>query len=382
MPRVLFTASTYSHIRNFHRPYLREFAARGWEVHVACGGARQDIPEADRLIDVPFEKSVAAPRNFAAALALRREIARGNYALISCHTSLAACFTRMAVLGLRRRPLTVNTAHGYLFDERTHGAKLALLLGAERATAGVTDVLMTMNAWDTQLALRERLGRRIVEIPGMGVDFSRFDRAEDPAARRALRGEWGFGDDDFLLVYAAEFSARKSQQTLLHALTLLPERVGLLLPGDGAEREACIALAEKLGVRRRAAFPGQIRDMAPWYAAADAAVSSSRSEGLPFNIMEAMYCSLPVVATDVKGHRDLIADGANGLLYPFGSAQRCAEQIARLAGDGALSHRLGRAAHESVLPYALDRVLPQVMAVYDEALGASPLRIDSAGAMR
>ena len=54
--RVLFTASSYSHIAHFHRPYLRAFQERGWEVHVACGGAALPLPEADRVFFVPFEK--------------------------------------------------------------------------------------------------------------------------------------------------------------------------------------------------------------------------------------------------------------------------------------------------------------------------------------
>lgn len=367
-PKILFTASTYSHIEHFHRPYLREFAARGWEVHAACGGERMDIPEACRVIDLPFEKSLTSLKNLSALHLLRRVLLQESYDLVSCHTSLAAFFTRAAVMSLpHRRPLTFSTAHGYLFDEHTGFFRRSLLLGAEKLTAGVTDVLMTMNTWDTCIARRKELGRHIIEIPGMGVDFSRLHTDTAISARRALRAKWGFSDPDFLLIYAAEFSARKDQETLLRALALLPEHIGLLLPGDGVGRAGCIDLAQELGVAHRAAFPGRIRDMAPWYAAADAACSSSRSEGLPFNIMEAMYCALPVVATKIKGHTDLITDGTTGLLYSPGDTVRCAEQISRLAADPLLMQRLGRAAHEHVLSYSLDRVLPQIMEIYENA---------------
>ena len=59
--KVLFTASTYSHIANFHRPYLREFQRLGWQVDVACGGDKKHLPEARRLIQIPFEKSMTSP---------------------------------------------------------------------------------------------------------------------------------------------------------------------------------------------------------------------------------------------------------------------------------------------------------------------------------
>ena len=105
-----------------------------------------------------------------------------------------------------------------------------------------------------------------------------------------------------------------------------------------------------------------------WYAAADAAVSSSRSEGLPFNIMEAMYYGLPVVASDVKGNSDLIQDGKNGFLFPYGDSSACAAQIKRLAQNRMLAQKLGEKAKLSVQPYALSNVLPQIMSQYETLL--------------
>ncbi len=364
MPRkVLFTASTFSHIANFHRPYLQEFARLGWEVHIACGGPLISIPEAQQTLHIPFEKSMTSPKNLEALRMLRRTIREESYTLISCHTSLAAFFTRLVVMGLKSRPLVANTCHGYLFDGDTSASKRLLLSGAEKMTAPVTDLLMTMNAWDNGYARRRRLGRQIVQIPGMGVDFSRLD-ACPPEEGQALRRSLGFGAGHTLFLYAAEFSPRKSQAHLLRALTRLPESAVLLLPGAGALREDCIRLANELGVADRVVFPGQVSDMPRWYAAADAALSASRSEGLPFNIMEGMYCRLPIVASAVKGHTDLIRHGETGLLYPYGDWEACAAQMEALLRSPELAARLGTQAHEAALPYGLDRVLPQVMDQY------------------
>ena len=103
--------------------------------------------------------------------------------------------------------------------------------------------------------------------------------------------------------------------------------------------------------------------MPRWLAAADIAVSSSRSEGLPFNIMEAMACGLPSVASAVKGHTDLIGP-ENGLLYPYGDAKAFAAAVERLVSDAALRAELGQAGREKMQRYALDAVLPQVMDRY------------------
>ncbi len=367
MKKVLFTASTYSHIRNFHLPYLCEFQQGGWQVHVGCAGVPEEIPCADGVWELPFEKSMSAPANFKAARMLRRLVRQEGYDLVCSHTSLAAFFTRLALLGLKERPHVINMVHGYLFDDETPWMKRQVLLAAERLTAPCTDLLLTMNQWDFEAAKKYGLGDQVAHVPGVGVDFSRFAQ-NDPELSLVRRREFGIPDDAFVLFYAAEFSARKSQRVLIEAMTQLPEKTVLVLAGQGTLLEECKALAQKLGAAERVIFPGYVADVGVWYGAADAAVTSSRSEGLPFNVMEAMYCNLPVVASAVKGHTDLIEDGQTGLLYPYGDVAACAAQIGRLMEDAALRSELTRNAKESVAAYGLDSVLPVVMNQYRSAV--------------
>ena len=124
-----------------------------------------------------------------------------------------------------------------------------------------------------------------------------------------------------------------------------------------------MALARELGLENRVLFPGQVR-MAPWYGAADLAVSASRSEGLPFNIMEAMYYGLPVVASRVKGHTDLLEESGGGLLYPYGDWAACAGCVQDLLLDPELREQMGGRGRQTVQAYTLDRVLPVIMAQY------------------
>lgn len=365
--KVLFTASTFSHIHNFHLPYLRYFQERGWSVHVACGGERMEVPYADRVIGLPLRKQMSSPDNVKAAAMLRKEIRREGYSLVSTHTALAAFFTRLAVKGLKSRPLVVNTVHGYLFDDETKGVKKSVLLAAEQLTAPETDLLMVMNQWDDEFAKRHALGRQIVHIPGMGVDFSRFDQAvaEDG---RALRAKSGISQEAFVLIDPAEFSKRKSQEVLIRAMGKLPKHTVLVLPGQGALLEECKTLAKALGLENRVLFPGQVKDMGRWYAMADAAAAASRIEGLPFNVMEAMYFGLPVAASAVKGHTDLIEDGHTGLLYPYGDIDACADALRTLVESDALRQKLSANARENVERYSLERAFPKVLAAYGALL--------------
>lgn len=360
--RVLVTASTLSHIQSFHLPYLRRFRELGWEVNVACGALTGDIPEADRVIPLPFHKKFTAPGNFKATYLLMEEFARTHYDLVITHTALAAFFTRRALPRGPARPRVVNMVHGYLFTGQG-GLKDKLLLKAEKMTAPVTDLLLTMNAEDLETARRLRLGARVEAVPGVGVDFSRLEGSlgED---RATLRRILDIPQDAFVFLYAAEFSKRKNQAHLIRALAQLPENALLALPGQGTLLEECRALAKDLGLERRVLFPGQVSEMGPWYALADAAVSASYSEGLPFNIMEAMYAALPIAATAVKGHTDLLEPSKAGLLFPVDDLPGCVKAMAKLMAEPRLRRRLGQAAHKAALPYALDQVLPQVMERY------------------
>ena len=361
--KVLFTASTWSHIANFHRPYLQAFRQLGWQVHVACGGEDRDIPEADLRVQLPFEKKITAPANFKAQTLLLRMLREYRYDLVCTHTSLAAFFTRQAAGLIRPRPAVVNMSHGYLFDDETPFLKRRVLLTAERMIAPQTDLLLTMNQWDYDLARRLWLGRRVELIPGVGGDFSRFSPLSC-RERTAQRAALGIGREDVLLLYAAEFSARKNQAMLLRALPLLPERVKLALPGQGTLLAECRSLAVSLHVKDRVLFPGHADRMNDWYSVADCAVSASRSEGLPFNIMESMYCGLPVIASRIKGHTDLLNDNRTGLLYPWNDEAAFARQVERLLASPDMAASLGDAARKQVARYDLSQVLPQVMEQY------------------
>ena len=164
------------------------------------------------------------------------------------------------------------------------------------------------------------------------------------------------------LVCAAEFSKRKNQTLLLQTLARLPENYYLLLPGDGALLEECKATAAALGISPRCRFPGKLQNVRGALAAADICVSASRSEGLPFAVMEAMHMALPCVLTAVKGHEDLLCDSGAGRLVSFGDAPGFALAVRSLGEDAALRRAMGAAAANSVEKYALDRVLPDVLA--------------------
>jgi glycosyltransferase EpsD len=371
--RILFCATVARHLERFHQPVMRWFKSQGWEVHAAASG-KLELPWADRQFDVPFSRSPARLANIAAYRQIRRIIDEGGYRLIHCHTPTAGALTRLAARKARRGGARVlYTAHGFHFQAGGPKLNWALYYPLERLLARLTDCLITINEEDFRLAAERRFpAARIVRIHGVGVDLERFAPA-DAETRRTMRRRLGYAMEDQLLFYAAEFNKNKNQRMLIEAFALLKDefpRLRLLLAGDGPLRPACEELAARLGVRDRTRFLGFRADIADWLPSLDIAVASSYREGLPVNVLEAMACGLPVVATSNRGHRELVQAGQSGWLVPPGDARQMADRIRRLllnprerASFGGASRAIASSA------YGLDTVMAEMRAIYASILG-------------
>ncbi len=358
MSKVLYAASVPIHLENFHVPYIAALVNRGDRVWVLCSGSYRQ-PGIEQSVDLPMKKNLLAPGNLISAIRAAKLLKKERFDLVCVHTSLAAFVVRLAVLVAGKGDTrVVNVVHGYLFDDQTTALRRILLLGAERFLRRVTDRVAVMNRCDLEIAKKYRLGREVVEIPGVGVDFSRFAAGD----RKAFRKELGLKPEDLLLLFPGEFSGRKNQALLINAMQELPENVFLALPGQGKLLEECRRLAEQKKVERRVFFPGQRSDLGEWYAAADICVSSSRYEGLPFNVMEAMYAGKPVVVSRVKGHTDLVTDGVGGFLYGWNDREEYCDCIRTLAADGELRAIMGEKNRAIVRRYGRAQVFAEVLA--------------------
>lgn len=367
MPKVLICASTLTHINNFHLPYLKYFHDQGFEVHLAVPG-QETAKYVDQFHSVPITKSLFSVENLKAALKLKRLIKSNNYDLIITHTTLAAFVSRLGVVFSGKRPLKViNTVHGYLFWNGCGFVKKLIYYIPELLLRRVTDCIVTMNDEDYITAQKlVKKGGLVVKVPGMGADAARFEPAAD-AEKLTARQELSIPEKAFVLVYAAEFSKRKNHMELIKAMPEIikskPDAL-LLLCGNGALQSDIEAEADKLGLRDHIRFMGWRGQMEQIYKACDCAVSTSKSEGLPFNIIEAQLCGLPVVASRIRGHTDLIEDGINGWLYPPGESKALAEAVTQIYHSTDLGKCQGGAARQSALKYALDIAYKENTQVY------------------
>lgn len=369
MKKILFVASTLSHIENFHIPYLEQFKKLGYVVHVmGKPNNKSEILYADKIISIPFEKSMFSLKNFIIAFKMSNLIKDENYDIISIHTSLAAFFTRLGIVLCSKKPkLVINTVHGYLFDDKSSFSKKSIMLLAENFMKCVTNVVIVMNSIDYNIATKHKLYKdNIYLINGMGINLSLFPPIS-PEDKALLRKKYNFSESDFLLVYVAEFSKRKNQKFLLDSINNLIKEgfkdIKLLLLGDGKLLDELRIYSKNLGISNNVVFVGYSKDTCTYYQMSDVCVSSSRSEGLPFNIMEAMSVGLPIIASNVKGHSDLVIQNENGFLFEYDNTDEFNNYIKSIYKDKIIQYKLGIKSKDLAKNYSLDAVLPQTIEI-------------------
>ncbi|MGI5907287.1 MAG: glycosyltransferase family 4 protein [Christensenellales bacterium] len=368
MPRVLFTASVFAHLKAFHVPYIQHFRERGYEVHTAANG-ENTLAAVDRHFDIDFHRSPLSPKNIRGYRALKRLIDENGYDIIHCHTPVVGVLTRLAARGARKRgTVVIYTAHGFHFYKGAPPVSGRVFRMLEKRLSRYTDHLITINAEDYSAALRYgfRAGACHL-VHGVGVDAERF-AVQTPETKRRSRELFGIPPDAFVLVFAAEYSRRKNQGMLLDAVSILKERVPetlLLLPGDGPLKEAYGQRAAALGIADNVWLMGFRDDMDRLLPAADVAVSSSIQEGLPINIVEAMAVSLPVVATRIRGHVDLVGDGTNGYLVPTCDAEAMADRLLHLHDNPDTARAMQARARETAEPFLLHNARAETTLIYD-----------------
>lgn len=316
--KVLFVATVDSHIELFHLPYLKMFHDKGWEVHVATDTGKK-IKYCDKKIKLPIKRSpFKLVSNYKAMRKLREVMKKEGYSIVHCHTPMGGVVARMAGRKLRRQgQRMIYTAHGFHFYKGAPVHYWLMFYPVEWYLAKYTDTLITINDEDYERAKRKfsRRCRDIQYVPGVGVDEKKFEKKLSTKEKHVLRESLGLKDDDKVLICVGRLDKNKNQGFLIRAmkgLIVKDEKYQLLLVGPDELNGKYQKLADKLGVSEHVKFLGFRKDIPELLQISGIAVSSSKREGLPVNLIEAAMVGLPIVATDCRGVRDICkaVDGA------------------------------------------------------------------------
>lgn len=365
--KVLFVATVVkTHINVFHLPYLKMLKEMGYKTYVA---AKNDfvnepcvIPYCDNYIDIPFERNPLNKNNISAYRMLKKVIDKENFDIIHCHTPVGGALTRIAARKYRKKGTKViYTAHGFHFYKGAPLKNWLMYYPAEMLCSYWTDVLITINKEDYALAQRKMKAKKIVYVPGVGIDLEKYSGIA--VDKEAKKNEMGIPDGKVWILTVGELIKRKNHETLIRAVFGI-ENAYLTIAGRGELYVYLQNLIAELNLSDRVKLLGFRSDISELCSAADMFVFPSFQEGLPVALMEAMASSLPCAVSRIRGNTDLFDD--NSLMFDPHSVNECRTAIEKVLSSD--MEALGKYNKEKISGFDLKKIVTQMNNEYCELL--------------
>ena len=371
--KILYTASVLSHICQFHLPVMEALKNEGYEIHVA---ARDNTTEknglklqfADKYFNINFQRSPKSLKNLDAYRKLKQVLQEEKYDIVICNTPMVGILTRLAANKARKHGTkVVYIAHGFHFYT---GApkKYWMIYPIEKFFAEkYTDLLITINKEDYERA-KAKFNCATEHIYGVGVRTNRYHPATIEE-QRTMRNAQNLSEEDFVVICSKELMFDNNQKTLLKAAAKIKDKIPnlkVLIAGNGPDDKMLKDLTLKLGLNEIVRFLGYRTDLERIVPSADVVVSCSYREGMPLNIIEAMLCARPIVASRNRGHNELIDDNSSGLLFDMLDSDALAEKVMKIYQDKALASQMGENAYKKVQNYTADSVVNQMTKIVSE----------------
>jgi glycosyltransferase involved in cell wall biosynthesis len=358
-PRLVHVTTTDMSLDWLLGPQLRAFVEAGYEViGVSAAGPHVPALEAAGIAHVALTnatRSMALGSDARALAEIHRVFRELQPTIVHTHNPKPGVYGRLAARAARV-PIVVNTVHGLYALPEDRLAKRAVVYGLERLAATCSDAELVQNPEDLDTLARIGVPEDRLVLLGNGVDLDRFDPARfGPEVRAKHRASLGADDDTIVVGLVGRLVAEKGYREVFAAAVMLASlcpQVRLVVAGpDDPDKADAITVAEQREAEAlgNVVLLGSRGDVEELYTAMDLYALATWREGFPRSAMEAATMGLPIVATDIRGCRQVVADGETGRLVPVRDPIALAEAIRELATDEEQRRRMAIAARERAL---------------------------------
>jgi glycosyltransferase involved in cell wall biosynthesis len=334
-------------------PQLEAFVRAGYEVIGVSAPGPFAAGLAERgVTHVPWPhatRAMAPVDDLRSAVELYRILRHLRPDIVHTHNPKPGWFGR-PIARLAGVPVVVNTVHGLYAAPDDGWAKRAVVYGLERAAAAASHGELVQNPEDLVQLERLRVPPARLHLLGNGIDLGRFDPDRPDRAERRDRARrlFGAGPEQVVVGMVGRLVAEKGVAEVLAAAQALAEhepslRWVLIGPGEPAKADGLDVDALAVRAGSEVVLLGRRDDVDELYPGFDLFVLASHREGFPRAAMEAAAMGLPVVATDIRGCRQVVDDGVTGRLVPVGDAQALATAVGDLARAPEVRLAMGRA---------------------------------------
>ena len=368
---VLVVCHLGRHYRKFGYYDIRTFSEAGYKVSFAANfsESEQDRVDADSLtlINLPFKRRPIEYANLTSLVKLYHIIKDKKYTFVHCESPVGGVITRIACIFAGYKNV-YYTAHGFHFYRGAPVVNWILYFPIEFILNLFTKKTIVINQEDFLLAKRLFINKSIFYLPGIGLNVANVVNT------RICRGEKNinFSDNDIVIISVGELSKRKNQIVLLKAMDYL-NKTGLLrkfsiktlIVGTGDDEKYLRTYVANHGLSEIVVLLGQRKDVRSLLELSDIYVSTSRMEGLPISVLEAMDAKLPLILSNCRGNRELVEEGYNGYLFQFDEYKTLAERIVEMAVDRKKRMEYGEASYKKVDMYRFENIKTDIKRAFD-----------------
>ena len=367
MKKVLYVTTVSRTINAFLIPHINMLLDNGYEVHCACSIDKPVDKELQRrgvkIFEVPFSRNPLGIGNIKAFIKLEELQRINDYDIVHVHTPIAAIYGRLLKLNFPSLRI-IYTAHGYHFLKG--GSKLGWILyyPIEKIMAKFTDVTININKEDYEITKEKLKHKKCYLLNGVGLDLDKYKKLSSKEIQEK-RKEFGIKDKDFVVLMIAEINKNKNHIQLINAMDILKDKypnIKVLCIGDGTLKESLEKQIILRNLQNNIFMLGYRLDVNKFINISDIGILLSRREGLPRNIMEFMACGRKVIATDIRGCRDIVCNYNVGTLVKVGDYEETARAIEKYYILNDKSFEVS----EEIKKYDIETINSELLKIYED----------------
>lgn len=310
----------------------------------------------DKFFQLPHRKfSVSYFKN------LIRFVKKNKIRIIHAHGKGAGIYARLIKLFIPSVKI-IFTWHGFHIETYNSLSKKIYLL-TEKILSKLTDLFINVSESERQVCIAYKIydeKKSIVIYNGIKDEFNPIDKT-------SLRQKLHLPEGKFIVINISRFDKTKNVKAFIEIASLLNtnDEIFFILAGDGEEKKEILEMIEQRNLRN-IFLPGLINNPIEYLQSADVYLSTSLSEGLPYTLLEASMCGLPIIASDVRGNNEIVQNDINGYLFNLRNRSQAAEKILNIRGDLADYKKLSDNARRIFLDkFAEQKMISKLKEVYE-----------------
>ena len=305
-------------------------------------------------IAVPISRHIVSPlKDLISFFRLIQVLRKEKFVIVHTHTPKAS-FIGQITAKLTGTPIIIRTLHGFYFHENTNPVVRRIFILLESFASNFSDLILSQNREDIDTAIQEGIcDKDRIEFLGNGIDIERFNPLTiNRSDISKVSGELDLVKDKKVIGFVGRLVKEKGIYELIQAAKIVKQSIDdiqflIIGPVDYDKKDAVTPeIAKEQGVSDYFIFTGYQENMPLLYSLMDIFVLPSHREGFPRSPMEASAMKIPTVTMDIRGCREVVDDGKNGLLVPLGDVQALAQAIVRLLKNPLEAKKMGEAGRQ------------------------------------